>query len=144
MNARAATGPGPFTLINRFAEPAIRLGIGAPPPVPFGWWSGLVVMEIPGRRSGRLYRVPAFALSRRDMLVVSTVRADSQWMRNLAATDRIRVWLRGRDREARAFVWGTDDPRDLHALRERIVFRNLGIWCEALRLQGALLVTSGD
>jgi hypothetical protein len=144
MTAHAATGPGPFTFINRFAEPAIRLGIGAPPPVPFGWWSGLVVMEIPGRRSGRLYRVPAFALARRDMLVVSTVRTASQWMRNLAASDRIRVWLRGRERNARAFVWGADDPLDLAALRERIVFRNLGIWCEALRMQGALLVTSGD
>ena len=139
MTTRTAGGPGPLALLNRVAEPAIRLGIGAPPPVPFGWWSGLVLMEIPGRKSGRLYRVPAFALAHRDLFVVSTVRERSQWIRNLAAAERVDLWVRGRRRNARTFVWGEAHPRDLGALRERIAFRNLGIWCDALGISGALL-----
>ncbi|MEE4299610.1 MAG: nitroreductase/quinone reductase family protein [Pseudomonadales bacterium] len=139
MSTQTATGPGPLALLNRLAEPAIRFGIGAPPAVPFGWWSGLVLMEIPGRKSGRLYRVPAFAFAHRDLLVVSTVRERSQWIRNLAAADRVDVWVRGRRRNARTFVWGEDHPRDVNRLRERIAFRNLGIWCDALGIRGALL-----
>ena len=40
MSTETAAGPGPFAALNRFAEPAIRLGLGAPPPIPLGWWGG--------------------------------------------------------------------------------------------------------
>lgn len=140
MSTETAAGPGPFAALNRFAEPAIRLGLGAPPPFPLGWWGGLVVMEIPGRKSGRLYRVPAVALASGNRLMVGTVRERSQWIRNLAAAEQVGVWLRGRRRLARSFVWGEMEPLQLDALSERIAFRNLGIWCDALGLQGALLL----
>ena len=143
MSERPAKGKGPFALLDRVVDPAVRLGLGAPPPIPFGWWSGLVVMEIPGRRSGRIYRIPALALARRDRLIVSTVRERSQWMRNLAAAPRVHVWLRGQRRSARPLVWGRMAPREIHPLDDRIAFRNLGIWCEALGIRGALLVTEG-
>ena len=139
MNTTVAAGPRPMAMLNRIVEPAVRMGLAAPLPIPVGWWSGLIVMEIPGRRSARIYRVPALALAHRDLLLVSTVRGESQWMRNLAAATDIEVWLRGRCRPARSFVWGDVDPRSVTALRERIAFRNLGIWCDALGARGALL-----
>ena len=140
MSTETAAGPRPFAAPNRIAEPAIRLGLGAPPPIPLGWWGGLVVMEIPGRKSGRLYRVPAVALASGSRLMVGTVRERSQWIRNLAATDRVEVWLRGRRRMARSYVWGDAEPLQIEVLSERIAFRNLGIWCDALGIQGALLL----
>lgn len=140
MSIETAAGPRPLAALNRFVEPAIRLGLGAPPPCPLGWWGGLVVMEIPGRKSGRLYRVPAVALSSGNRLMVGTMRDRSQWIRNLAAIDRIDVWLRGTRRMARTYVWGEVEPLEVEALSERIAFRNLGIWCDALGVQGALLL----
>ena len=97
-------------------------------------------MEIPGRKSGRLYRVPAVALASGSRLMVGTVRERSQWIRNLAAIDRVEVWLRGRRRMARSYVWGSVEPLYIEALSERIAYRNLGIWCDALGVQGALLL----
>ncbi|MEE4362156.1 MAG: nitroreductase/quinone reductase family protein [Pseudomonadales bacterium] len=111
-----ATGLAPraFALLNRFAEPAIRSGFGAPwPTLPLpaalwalGWHPGLVVLEVPGRRSGRLYRVPLTALVRGDTVLVSTLRRESQWVRNLAAAETVGLWLRGTRRRARPWVRG--------------------------------------
>ena len=88
MSTETAAGPGPFAALNRFAEPAIRLGLGAPPPIPLGWWGGLVVMEIPGRTSGRLYRGPAVALASGSRLMVARC-ASVLSGHALAAIDRV-------------------------------------------------------
>lgn len=45
-----------------------------------------------------------------NLIVFSTVRRNSQWVKNLAAKPEVRYWLAGQPREARAFVL-TPDPK---------------------------------
>jgi hypothetical protein len=48
-----------------------------------------------------------------DLIVVSTVRRRSNWLKNLAAHPDVRYWLGGREREATAFAIGPDiETRD--------------------------------
>lgn len=109
-----AGGPGPFATLNRLVVPAVRAGLGAPLPLPappaalwsLGWVPGLVLLEVPGRRSGRRYRVPLTALVRGRSVVLSTVRTRSQWLRNLAAAEEVGLWLRGRRRSGAPWVRG--------------------------------------
>ena len=89
-----------FRNLNRVLEPTIRAGIGSPWLVPVG----AVVLETVGRKSGRVYNVPVLASEFRGVLVVSTVRGRSQWIRNVAAQPAIGVWLRGSRRDCRAYV----------------------------------------
>lgn len=89
-----------FGAINRFVEPLIRAGLGNP----VLWPTGTIVLETKGRITGRSYNVPLFATRIGDMLVVSTVRRWSQWLKNVAANPDTRYWLGGRSHEATAFV----------------------------------------
>lgn len=94
-----------FRTLNRYLEPLIRAGVGAPRLTPVG----AIVMETKGRKSGRTYNVPVLASEWSNLLLVSTVREGSQWLKNLAATPQIRVWLRGRPRLVTAYVVGADE-----------------------------------
>ena len=90
-----------FRMLNRLVEPHIRAGWGSPRLVP----GGIVVLETKGRRTGRTHRVPLAAIRVQGHTVVSTFRGRrSQWVKNAAADSQVRYWLRGRAREARAFV----------------------------------------
>jgi deazaflavin-dependent oxidoreductase (nitroreductase family) len=89
-----------FATLNSVVRPAVRAGAGNPLPV----GAGPVVLETTGRRSGLPRQVPVLATRLGDTLNVSTVRSDSQWLRNIEADDRVVVWLRGEAREARASV----------------------------------------
>ncbi len=90
-----------FRMLNRYVEPRIRAGCASPRLVP----GGLVVVEIKGRKSGRVTRVPLAAARFQGHILVSTFRGRrSQWMKNLAANPEIRFWLRGRPVRATAFV----------------------------------------
>lgn len=89
-----------FRTLNRVLEPTIRVGIGSPWLVPVG----AVVLETVGRKSGRVYNVPVLASEFRNVLVVSTVRGRSQWIKNVAAQPAIGVWLRGKRRHCTAYV----------------------------------------
>jgi hypothetical protein len=114
VETAVAGGPGPFAALNRLVVPAVRAGLGAPLPLPappaalwsLGWVPGLVILEVPGRRSGRRYRVPLTAVVRGRSVVLSTVRARSQWLRNLAAAEEVGIWLRGRRRTGTPWVRG--------------------------------------
>ena len=91
---------GFFDTLNTFAEPLIRAGLGNPV-----WWpTGAVVIEVQGRHSGRRYKVPLLAARVGGLLLISTVRRRSQWLKNLAANPEMRYWLSGRPREATAVV----------------------------------------
>lgn len=90
-----------FRMLNRVVEPAVRKGLGSPRFVP----GGLIVLESTGFKSGELRRTPLVAIRIQGHVIVSTARANrSFWVKNLQAKPRIRYWLAGKPRPAKAFV----------------------------------------
>ncbi len=89
-----------FGALNRVTAPAIKAGVGSP--WPFG--TGAVVLETTGRVTGERREVPLLATRAGARVVVTTVRRDSQWLRNLVADERAVVWLCGRRHEVVATV----------------------------------------
>jgi deazaflavin-dependent oxidoreductase (nitroreductase family) len=86
--------------VNQVIEPLVRAGIGSP-----GLWpTGAIVIETIGRNSGRKYNVPLLAARIGDLLVVSTIRRRSQWLKNIAANPNVRYWMNGKSREATAII----------------------------------------
>ena len=81
---------GPFT----------KRGIGAPPVVGMG----TVTVATTGRSSGRAHEVSLAAARLGDTLVVSTVRQNSEWVRNLESDPTTTIWLDGCARQAEASV----------------------------------------
>lgn len=102
-----------FRGLNGFLEPLIRAGLGAPGLLP----AGAIVIETLGRKTGRRSNVPLMAALVGDLVVVSTSRRRSNWVKNLAAQPDVRYWLAGREREARALAigQGIETPHDLPA-----------------------------
>ncbi|MGH9764519.1 MAG: nitroreductase/quinone reductase family protein [Blastocatellia bacterium] len=89
-----------FRGLNQLMEPLIRAGLGAPLFSPVG----AIVVETRGRRTGRPLNIPLLGMVFGDMVVVSTVRSGSEWVKNLAANPEVRYWLRGKPVEATAVV----------------------------------------
>jgi deazaflavin-dependent oxidoreductase (nitroreductase family) len=98
-----------YGTLNRFVEPWGVAGFGSPSLlIP----AGLVVVETIGRKSGQTYNVPLLASVVGDAILVSTMRSGrSNWARNLAANPDVRIWLGGKARPAKAFVFAPDGPR---------------------------------
>jgi F420H(2)-dependent quinone reductase len=86
--------------LNQFVEPLVRAGLGAPGLIP----AGAIVIETQGRTTGRRINVPLMAALVGDLVVVSTVRRGSNWLKNLSAHPEVRYWLGGRELEATAFA----------------------------------------
>jgi F420H(2)-dependent quinone reductase len=91
-----------FRMLNQFVEPMVRYGLGAPGLLP----AGAIVIETRGRKTGLASRVPLMAALAGDLVIVSTVRRKSNWLRNLSAQPVVRYWMGGRELEARAFTIG--------------------------------------
>lgn len=90
-----------FQALNAVARPSIQRGFGSPCLAPWG----LVVLEHTGRRTGRTYESPLFALRLGRRVVVTTARTDgSQWIRNLEEQPETHLWMNGRRRPVRASV----------------------------------------
>jgi len=87
-----------FRGLNQFVEPFVRAGLWAPILVP----AGPIILETTGRKSGRRFNVPLMAALVGDLVVVSTVRRRSNWLKNLAAHPEVHYWMGGREREALA------------------------------------------
>ena len=93
-----------FRGLNQFVEPLARAGLGSPLLFP----AGAIVIETQGRKTGRRSSVPLMAAVVGDLIVVSTIRRRSNWLKNIAAHPEVRYWLGGREREATAFAIGPD------------------------------------
>ncbi len=91
-----------FHGLNQFVEPLVRAGVGGPLLLP----AGAIVIETKGRTSGRRVNVPLMAAMVGDLILVSTIRRRSSWLKNLAANPEVRIWLGGREMEATAFAIG--------------------------------------
>jgi deazaflavin-dependent oxidoreductase (nitroreductase family) len=91
LSLPAVLGP-----LNQTLEPWLKLGLWNPP----GVGPGVVLLEVLGRRSGQPRTLPLVGTRVGDRVFVSTVRARSQWLRNLTAAGHARLWLCGRVRRA--------------------------------------------
>jgi hypothetical protein len=90
-----------FRNLNQVVEPLVRAGLGSPLP----WTTGAIVLETTGRKTGRSLSVPLLATLVGDLLLVSTVRKGSQWVKNLATNSEVTYWIYGEQRSAKAFVF---------------------------------------
>ncbi len=89
-----------FRTLNSVVRPAVLAGAGNP--LPLG--GGAIVLEVVGRISGKPRQVPLLAARLGNRLLVSTVRSDSQWLRNIEADRNVVVHLFGRRRPGIAEV----------------------------------------
>lgn len=91
--ARSAATRSAFRLLNQTVLPSVKAGVASPPP---GLGQGIVILETTGRTSGQQREVPLAALRVGNTFVVSTVRENSQWLKNLETSPNARVWSCGR------------------------------------------------
>ena len=99
-----------FRQLNNVVEPLVKAGVGSPGCLP----TGLIVLETIGRKSGRTFNVPVMTAVIDDALLIGTVRGQSQWIKNLAATNEIRYWFKGeaQDGTASVFLPGDENNAD--------------------------------
>lgn len=98
--ARADKTQAGFRALNSLLQPMVRAGVANPLPI----GTGAIVLETTGRVSGEKRLVPLLASRVLGRLAVSTVRSDSQWLKNIEADPSVRVWLYGTPRPATATV----------------------------------------
>ncbi len=89
-----------FRGLNRVVLPAVKAGLGSP--LRFG--AGLVVVETTGRTSGLPRQVPLVAFRAGSKVLASTVRPNSQWVKNAMANETVAVWVGGHKRPATAEI----------------------------------------
>lgn len=119
-----------FSGLNQIAEPLIRAGLGNP----LLWPTGTIVVETVGRKTGRKINLPVLATRIGEFVVFSTVRRNSQWVKNLAAVPEVCYWLAGQSRQATAFVFTPERETLSEALP-----RNVECLAGFLQVQSRLL-----
>lgn len=98
--AQAKVSQTAFRTLNSVVRPAVLAGAGNPLPI----GGGVVVLEVTGRVSGKPRQVPLLTTRVGNRLVVSTVRSDSQWLKNIEADVIVVVHLFGKRRTGTASV----------------------------------------
>lgn len=91
MTQTQPTLPQLLSPINETITPLLKAGFGNP----LLFTAGATVLEVPGRRSGKLRAVPLTCYLAGGVMIIGTVRRNSQWIKNLAAADDVHVWLWG-------------------------------------------------
>lgn len=89
-----------FRTLNQFVKPLVKAGLGSPLPIGLG----AVVMESTGRISGEPREVPLLGLRLGNRVLVSTIRDNAQWVKNLEADAQAAVWYCGKRHGATAAV----------------------------------------
>jgi hypothetical protein len=95
-----SSGRRAFTALNSVVRPLVQAGFANPLLI----GAGAIVLETTGRTSGLPRFVPLVAGRLGDSITVSTVRSNSQWLRNAEADGDVNVWLGGIRRAATARV----------------------------------------
>ena len=106
-----------FHALNAVVRPSIQRGFGAPCLTPWG----LVVLEHTGRRTGRKYSSPLWAMRMGRRVVVTTYRTGcSHWIRNLKHQPNTHLWMNGERRPVRAHVLNSGPRHGPDAMAERV------------------------
>ena len=97
-----------FRALNAVVEPLVRAGFGAPVLTPFG----AIVLEVQGRQTGTVHRVPLLATVVGNLTVAATYRGErSQWVKNLVADPASAGWWNaGTLRRGTAIVYAPGEP----------------------------------
>jgi len=111
--------PEALAPLNEALTPALRLGFANPLPLT----TGIVLLEVTGRKTGKARTLPLVCSDYGTLLAVSTVRGNSQWVLNLAANPRARVWLRGSERTVLAAVFRNGERLDQSSLPDDLPAR---------------------
>lgn len=119
MMATLPSLPALLEPLNTALTPAVRLGFANP--LPLG--AGIVLLEVTGRKTGRTRTLPLVCSDYGTLLAVSTVRSNSQWVLNLAANPRAKIWLRGRQRTVLAAVFRAGERIDQSGLPDDLPAR---------------------
>ena len=119
MMATRPSLPALLEPLNTALTPAVRLGFANP--LPLG--VGIVLLEVTGRKTGRTRTLPLVCSDYGTLLAVSTVRSNSQWVLNLAANPRAKIWLRCRQRTVLAAVFRAGERIDQSGLPDDLPAR---------------------
>ena len=106
-----------FRALNAVVRPSIQRGFGSPCLTPWG----LVVLEHTGRRTGRKYASPLWAMKMGRRVVVTTYRTGrSQWIRNLEHQPKTHLWMNGERRPVRAHILNSSRRHEPDGTAERV------------------------
>lgn len=106
-----------YRALNSVVRPSIQRGFGSPCFTPWG----LVVLEHTGRRTGRTYTSPLFAMRAGRRVVVTTYRTErSHWIRNLKHQPKTHLWMNGERRPVRAHVLNSSRRHEPDGMPERV------------------------
>jgi deazaflavin-dependent oxidoreductase (nitroreductase family) len=117
----------PFT--NRFVNPITRRVAGRLP--------GFAILEVPGRRTGRIHRIPLNIFRHGEAYVLAlTYSSDVEWVRNVLAAGACTIVTRGRRVGLTAPELIVDRRQRLVPGPVRLVLRTMRV-TEFLRMRAA-------
>ena len=106
-----------FRTLNAVVRPSIQRGFASPCLTPWG----LVVLEHTGRRTGRKYTSPLWAMRIGRRVVVTTYRTErSHWIRNLKHQPKTHLWMNGERRPVRAHLLNSSRRHDPDGMAGRV------------------------
>jgi deazaflavin-dependent oxidoreductase (nitroreductase family) len=100
-------GHAPFAVFNRTANPLVRAVLSSPLHPLLS--SGLALITVTGRRSGRRFTFPVGYRQDADRVIINVGWPERKhWWRNLSDGDRVEMRIRGHRRTGQAQVHGDE------------------------------------